>query len=78
MATLLFLVAGDLTLILGVGKVFNFAHGSFYMIGAYLAYQSVFAWHTAFGWAVIVAALGAGILGMLVESLFLRRICGRA
>ncbi len=77
-ATLLFLVASGLTLIFGVGNVFNFAHGSFYMIGAYLAFQSVSAWHTNFWMAIVVAALGAGILGMLAESLFLRRIYGRA
>jgi len=77
-ATLLFLVASGLTLIFGVGNVFNFAHGSFYMIGAYLAYQAVSAWHTHFWTAILVAALGAGILGMLAESLFLRRIYGRA
>jgi branched-chain amino acid transport system permease protein len=77
-ATLLFLVASGLTLIFGVGNVFNFAHGSFYMIGAYLAFQAVSAWHTNFWMAIIVAALGAGILGMLAESLFLRRIYGRA
>ena len=77
-ATLLFLVASGLTLIFGVGNVFNFAHGSFFMIGAYLAYQAVSAWHTHFWMAIIVAALGAGILGMLAESLFLRRIYGRA
>lgn len=78
MATLLFLVASGLTLIFGVGNVFNFAHGSFYMIGTYLAYQAVSAWHTHFWISVLVAALGAGILGMLAESLFLRRIYGRA
>ena len=78
MATLLFLVASGLTLIFGVGNVFNFAHGSFFMVGAYLAYQAVSAWHTHFWPAILVAALGAGILGMLAESLFLRRIYGRA
>lgn len=78
MATLLFLVASGLTLIFGVGKVFNFAHGSFYMIGAYLAYQGASVWHTNFWAAVLMAALGAGILGMLAEALFLRRIYGRA
>jgi branched-chain amino acid transport system permease protein len=78
MATLLFLVASGLTLIFGVGNVFNFAHGSFYMIGAYLAYQAVSIWHTNFWAATFVAAAGAGILGMLAESLFLRRIYGRA
>jgi len=78
MATLLFLVASGLTLIFGVGNVFNFAHGSFYMIGAYLAYQAVSIWHTNFWAATLVAAAGAGVLGMLAESLFLRRIYGRA
>ncbi|MCX5872148.1 MAG: branched-chain amino acid ABC transporter permease [Deltaproteobacteria bacterium] len=78
MATLLFLVASGLTLIFGVGNVFNFAHGSFYMIGAYLAYQTVSAWHANFWISVLVAALGAGVLGMIAESVFLRRIYGRA
>lgn len=77
MATLLFLVASGLTLIFGVGNVFNFAHGSFYMLGAYLAYQAASVWHTNFWTATLVAALGAGLLGMLAESLFLRRIYGR-
>jgi branched-chain amino acid transport system permease protein len=78
MATLLFLVASGLTLIFGVGNVFNFAHGSFYMIGAYLAYQAATIWHTNFWAATFIAAAGAGIVGMLAESLFLRRIYGRA
>jgi len=78
MATLLFLVASGLTLIFGVGNVFNFAHGSFYMLGAYLAYQAATVWHTNFWTATIAAALGAGVVGMLAESLFLRRIYGRA
>jgi branched-subunit amino acid ABC-type transport system permease component len=78
MATLLFLVASGLTLIFGVGNVFNFAHGSFYMLGAYLAYQAASVWHTNFWVATIAAALGAGVLGMLAEALFLRRIYGRA
>jgi len=77
MATLLFLVASGLTLIFGVGNVFNFAHGSFYMLGAYLAYQAATVWHTNFWTATVAAALGAGVLGMLAESLFLRRIYGR-
>ncbi|MEW6112939.1 MAG: branched-chain amino acid ABC transporter permease [Thermodesulfobacteriota bacterium] len=77
MATLLFLVASGLTLIFGVGNVFNFAHGSFYMLGAYLAYQTVSAWYSNFWVAAFVACLGAGIVGMLAEFLFLRRIYGR-
>ncbi|MBN2333856.1 MAG: branched-chain amino acid ABC transporter permease [Deltaproteobacteria bacterium] len=78
MATLLFLVASGLTLIFGVGQVFNFAHGSFYMIGAYLGYQVVSVWGVNFWFGLLLAALGAGICGMLAESLFLRRIYGRS
>ncbi len=78
MATLLFLVASGLTLIFGVGNIFNFAHGSFYMLGAYLAYQAVSIWHTNFWLSVIIASLGAGVLGMAAEAVFLRRIYGRA
>jgi branched-chain amino acid transport system permease protein len=77
MATLLFLVASGLTLIFGVGNVFNFAHGSFYMIGAYLGYQVVGVWEMNFFLALLVAAIGAGLFGMLVEFLLLRRIYGR-
>ena len=77
MATLLFLVASGLTLIFGVGNIFNFAHGSFYMLGAYLAYQAVSVWHSNFWVSVIIASLGAGALGMLAEAVFLRRIYGR-
>ncbi len=78
MATLLFLVASGLTLIFGVGNVFNFAHGSFYMIGAYLGYQVVSVWEINFWLALVAAGVGAGLLGILVEYLFLRRIYGRA
>jgi branched-subunit amino acid ABC-type transport system permease component len=77
MATLLFLVASGLTLIFGVGNVFNFAHGSFYMLGAYFAYQAASMWHTNFWAAIILAAMSAGIVGMAAEFLFLRRIYGR-
>jgi len=77
-ATLLFLVASGLTLIFGVGGVFNFAHGSFYMLGAYLAYTFVATVKLNFWLATILAAVGAGLLGMLAEALFLKRIYGRA
>lgn len=78
MATLLFLVASGLTLIFGVGNVFNFAHGSFYMLGAYFAYLAAVTWQTNFWMATLVAALGAGFIGMAAEYLFLRRIYGRS
>jgi branched-chain amino acid transport system permease protein len=78
MATLLFLVASGLTLIFGVGNIFNFAHGSFYMIGAYLGYQVVNVWALNFWLALVLAAIGTGLIGALIEFLVLRRIYGRA
>lgn len=78
MATLLFLVASGLTLIFGVGKIFNFAHGSFYMIGAYFGYQLVSIWKINFWVALVAAGAGAGLVGAAAELLFLRRIYGRA
>ena len=76
-AMLIFLVASGLTLIFGVVNVFNFAHGSFYLLGTYFAYQVV----QMFGnfWVgLAVGVLGAGIMGMVMEYFFLRRIYGRA
>jgi branched-chain amino acid transport system permease protein len=77
-ATLLFLVASGLTLIFGVGKVFNFAHGSFYMIGAYFGYQFSSVWGSSFFVALILTGICVGLVGMVMEFLFLRRIYGRA
>ena len=71
---LLFLVASGLTLIFGIMGVINLAHGSFYMIGAYLAFAlaPVFAAHV--GWGFFAAlALGlviAVILGYVLEWAF--------
>jgi branched-chain amino acid transport system permease protein len=78
MATLLFLVASGLTLIFGVGNIFNFAHGSFYMLGAYFGYQLVIVWKVNFWIALVAAGAGAGLVGAAAEFLFLRRIYGRA
>ena len=78
MATLLFLVASGLTLIFGVGNIFNFAHGSFYMIGALFGYKLVSVWKVNFWIALVAAGAGAGVVGMAAEYLFLRRIYGRA
>ncbi|WP_243310101.1 branched-chain amino acid ABC transporter permease [Fundidesulfovibrio agrisoli] len=78
MATFLFLIASGLTLIFGVGKVFNFAHGSFFMIGAYVGYQFSSVWGQNFWLSLLCGGLFAGLLGMVAEFFFLRRIYGRA
>jgi branched-chain amino acid transport system permease protein len=69
---LLFMLCSGLTLIFGMMGVLNFAHASFYMLGAYFAYQiSVY-----FGFwpALIVAPLAVGVIGALVERYGLRRV----
>ncbi len=69
---LLFLLASGLTVILSLMGVLNFAHASFYMIGAYLAY-SISQW-VGFWPALILAPLLVGGIGVLVESQGLRRV----
>lgn len=69
---LLFMVSAGLTLVFGMMGVLNFAHASFYMLGAYFAYtlQGLL----GFGPAVVVATLLAGGVGAVVERFFLRRV----
>jgi len=70
---LLFLVASGLTLVFGIMGVINIAHGSFYMIGAYLAWSL----SEYFGnlWAAIAAGvLLSVLLGMFLEWLLIKRL----
>jgi branched-subunit amino acid ABC-type transport system permease component len=77
----LFLVASGLTLIFGALRVINFAHGSLYMVGAYLAitFSSIigFGNYTFFA-TVLVASLCVALIGLVGEVLFLRRIYPRS
>ncbi len=76
-ASALFLVASGLSLIFGVTRIVNFAHGSFYMLGVYVAYSmaSRFGSTVAGFWlSMLAAALVVAALGALVEVLVLRRI----
>src|SRR5258705_13919728 len=59
-AMFLFLIASGLSLIFGVLRVLNFAHGTFYMLGAYAAYQFV-QWLGVGGGKFWLAALGAAL-----------------
>ncbi|BAN28169.1 branched-chain amino acid ABC transporter permease [Caballeronia insecticola] len=69
---LLFMVSAGLTLIFGMMGILNFAHASFYMLGAYFAYnlQGV----VGFWPALIMSPLMVGLIGVLVERFFLRRV----
>ena len=75
-ASALFLVASGLSIIFGVTRVVNFAHGSFYMLGAYIAYTIFESLGGAVGfWAsVLLAGLAVGLIGVIVELLILRRV----
>jgi ABC-type branched-subunit amino acid transport system permease subunit len=72
----LFFVAAGLSLIFGVTRIINIAHGSLYMLGTYIAYSFATRFGGAFGfWGGIVAtAILVGVLGGLIEVLLLRRI----
>jgi branched-chain amino acid transport system permease protein len=71
--SLLFLVAAGLTLIFGVLGVVNFAHGSFYMLGAYLA-LTAYRLSGNFAIAVMAAGIGVGLFGFLFERFLMRRV----
>jgi len=73
-ASSLFLVAAGLSLIFGVTRIVNFAHGSLYMLGMYVAVG--LAGQIGFWWSVPLAALAVAGFGALVEALLLRRIYG--
>ena len=76
-AAALFLVAAGLSLIFGVSRIVNMAHGSFYMLGAYIAYFIIAALpHTALGFwgGILLATLAVGVIGVIVEVFLLRRL----
>ncbi|RKP56774.1 branched-chain amino acid ABC transporter permease [Pararobbsia silviterrae] len=69
---LLFAVSAGLTLIFGMMGVINFAHASFYMLGAYFAYSLS---HVVGFWgAIVLAPIAVGAIGVLVERFMLRRV----
>jgi branched-chain amino acid transport system permease protein len=75
-ASSLFFVGAGLSLIFGVTRIINMAHGSLYMVGLYLAYSVANAIGGGWGyWAgVVAAALIVAALGALIEIVVLRRI----
>ncbi len=72
----LMLVAGGLTIIFGMLDVLNFAHGSLYMLGAYMGYTVAVA-TGSFTLALIAAPILVGIIGLLIELLTIRPLYGR-
>ena len=82
-ATTLFLMAAGLTLIFGVTRIVNFAHGSFFMLGALVSAHAVTDWFPAWGesaalyaFAMLLGAACAGVTGAIAEFVLLRRLYG--
>jgi len=80
-ATTLFLMASGLTLIFGVTRIVNFAHGSFFMLGALWSAHAVTNWWPqmadsawSYGAVIVMGAWVAALLGALTEVLLLRRM----
>ena len=75
-ASSLFLVGAGLSLIFGVTRIVNFAHGSFYMLGIYIAYMltdqlggGMWFWPS-----LLLASIAVGVIGAVVEIVLLRRV----
>jgi len=73
---MLFLLSAGLTLVFGVMNLINLAHGSFYMVGAYVA-ATVMAASSSFLLALLVALVSAALCGFLVEIIVLRHLYRR-
>src|SRR6201990_3744519 len=75
-AASLFLVASGLSIIFGVTRIVNFAHGAFYMVGAYIAFTLTERFSGVFGFwgGIVAAALAVALIGVFVEMVLLRRI----
>jgi branched-chain amino acid transport system permease protein len=75
-ASALFMVASGLSLIFGVTRIVNFAHGSFYMLGAYVGYSLMQVLPGAWGFwtSILLAGLIVGIIGIIVEICVLRPV----
>ncbi len=73
---MLFLLSAGLTLVFGVMNLINLAHGSFYMVGAYVA-ATLMQSGAGFALSLLGALLAAGLCGLLVELIVLRRLYNR-
>ena len=73
---MIFLIAAGLTLVFGIMGVINLAHGSLYMLGAFVS-ASAAAHGAPFVLAVLAGALAAGAAGIVMELVVIRRLYGR-
>lgn len=76
LAALYFVVASGFTIIFGMMRVVNMAHGSLYLLGAYLGYSVA---DSSGSWlmGVVGAAIGSGVAGLVMHRVFLSRYQGQ-
>jgi branched-chain amino acid transport system permease protein len=70
------LLSLGLSIIFGLLNVINFAHGALYMLGAFAAYLGLLQFGIGYWPALLLSPLVVGVLGLLIEVLFLRRLYG--
>ena len=68
------LLALGLSIIFGMLRIVNFAHGAMYMLGAFVAYYGALTLHMPFFVALVVAPIVVGLFGLLLETTLLRRL----
>lgn len=75
-ASSLFLVSAGLSLIFGVTRIVNFAHGSLFMLGAYIAFTLVTQFQSILGFwpSLLIAPMVVGLVGVVIEFVLMRRI----
>jgi branched-chain amino acid transport system permease protein len=74
--SLLFLVASGLTITFGLMRTVNLAHGAFYLLGGYLAYDLA-SRGTDYWLAMVIGVVGAAVAGMAAQRLLLHRLTGQ-
>src|SRR5262249_33492421 len=74
---MLFLLAAGLTLVFGLMDMINLAHGSLYMIGAYIA-ATVIEASGSFLLGIAAAVVGTALVGIVLEIALLRRLYRRS
>ena len=75
-AAILFFIASGLTLIFGIMRIVNFAHGAIFMLGAYVGFTAA-ALTGSFLLSLLLAPIVVGVVGMAFERIFLRPLYGR-
>lgn len=61
------LIALGYTMVYGIVRLINFAHGDVFMVGAYLGFFALTSWHLSFPIAILLAMVGCALLGMFIE-----------